>query len=351
MGYLDNTGLKRFTAWVKSRLSHYLEKTGGEVDGDFTLSAHNGASEFNLYPDGVTLSASAVGSESEAKSALSLNPDHISIEIANYYGGTSGVVIDPEGISIGGDPVVTEQSLNPAVDEKLVPFQDELANIQNELLNKVTQDEFASAMEDAPFLPLSGGTMTGPLAVQTPTETSHAASKGYVDSAVGDEGFRLDAAIASARSALSAEDSRLNRVKSELITIAANINGTLANNARTYNVSNWGAYSIVCVDIKTPTDLRFTVKPNGVSGSVWNVMEGLLHFKGMAYIGKGNKSRLIFFPMRNPDAYVTCIQLGIPFGVSCSYDVQYKDLKTIVIAPEGVEAFGAAIPVTITAIK
>lgn len=147
MGYLDNTGLKRFTAWVKSRLSHYLGKTGGEVDGDFTLSAHNGASEFNLYPDGVTLSASAVGSESEAKSALSLNPDHIAIEIANYYGGVSGVLIDSEGISIGGDPVVTEQSLNPAVDEKLAPVQDELANIQSELLNKVTQDEFASAME------------------------------------------------------------------------------------------------------------------------------------------------------------------------------------------------------------
>lgn len=186
MGYLDNTGLKRFTAWVKSRLSHYLEKTGGEVDGDFTLSAHNGASELNLYPDSVTLSSSAV--EAMAISSLILNPDHVLINILNYQGETSGVAIGSDGIAIDGDPVVTEHSLNPAVDEKLVPVQDELANIQSELSNKVTQDEFAYAMEDAPFLPLSGGTMTGPLAVQTPTETSHAANKGYVDSKIPFDG-------------------------------------------------------------------------------------------------------------------------------------------------------------------
>lgn len=40
------------------------------------------------------------------------------------------------------------------------------------------------SLEDGPFLPTSGGTMTGPLEVQTPTTEKNAANKQYVDGKV-----------------------------------------------------------------------------------------------------------------------------------------------------------------------
>lgn len=51
-----------------------------------------------------------------------------------------------------------------------------------------TEEEFNAAlggMKNAPFLPLSGGTMTGPLNVQAPTEATNPATKGYVDGKAG----------------------------------------------------------------------------------------------------------------------------------------------------------------------
>ena len=164
------------------------------------------------------------------------------------------------------------------------------------------------------------------------------------------ESSRLDAAIASARSSLAAEDSRLNRVKSEFVTIASNINGTLSNMTRTYNVSDWGSYSIVCVDIAAPSGYNYTLKCNGQSGAFWS--GGSPEYgKGIVYFHGGVKTRLIFFPMRSPDAYVSCIQICTLPGFGFISGLTYKDLRTIEIAPEGAVAFGSAIPVTITAIK
>lgn len=59
-----------------------------------------------------------------------------------------------------------------------------------------TEEEFNTAlagMENAPFLPLSGGTMTGPLLVDNPTQGGQAANKGYVDGLVGNINSLLDA--------------------------------------------------------------------------------------------------------------------------------------------------------------
>lgn len=164
------------------------------------------------------------------------------------------------------------------------------------------------------------------------------------------ESSRLDAAIASARSSLAAEDSRLNRVKSEFVTIASGINGTLANMTRTYNVSGWGNYSIVCLDIATPSGYNYTVKCNGQSGAFW--FSGSPEYdKGISYLHGGVKARLIFFPMRSPEASVSCIQLCTLPGFGFISGLSYSALRTIEIAPEGAVAFGSAIPVTITAIK
>lgn len=55
-----------------------------------------------------------------------------------------------------------------------------------------SQEDFQALLADGPWLPLAGGSMTGPLSVQTPTADAHAASKGYVDGLVGDIGAVLD---------------------------------------------------------------------------------------------------------------------------------------------------------------
>lgn len=42
------------------------------------------------------------------------------------------------------------------------------------------------------YLPLAGGTVTGPLSVQAPSADGHAATKKYVDDMVGDIAYMLD---------------------------------------------------------------------------------------------------------------------------------------------------------------
>lgn len=49
------------------------------------------------------------------------------------------------------------------------------------------------AQGDGRYLKRTGGTMTGALSVQTPTANTHAATKGYVDDAVGSIASILDA--------------------------------------------------------------------------------------------------------------------------------------------------------------
>lgn len=164
------------------------------------------------------------------------------------------------------------------------------------------------------------------------------------------EGSRLDAAIAAARSSLSSEDARLNRVKSEFVTLASGINGTLSGMTRTYNVSGWSGYSIICVDIQAPSGYNYTVKCNGQSGAFWTG-NGVEYGRGICYIHGGVRTRLIFFPMRDGNATVSCLQLCTMPGFGFISGINYSTLSTLAITPEDAVAFGSAIPVTITAIK
>ena len=55
-----------------------------------------------------------------------------------------------------------------------------------------TEAEFTALLGSGPWLPLAGGTVTGPLSVQAPSADGHAATKKYVDDMVGDIAYMLD---------------------------------------------------------------------------------------------------------------------------------------------------------------
>ncbi len=199
MGYLDNAGLSRFTAWVKGRLAgkqdklaghegqyvgfdaqggavaveapaggmtqdaadeRYLQKAGGEVDGEFILDV-NGLSQFNLSPDGVgTLSVSS--DDYTLGTGIHVYPDHIELQFSGVEAG--GINVDADGINIDGDQFVTQLQ----IDRQLEEFG----------MGVLTQEE-----ADGRYLQMTGGLITGPLSVQEPTQDHEAATKGYVDRA------------------------------------------------------------------------------------------------------------------------------------------------------------------------
>ena len=164
------------------------------------------------------------------------------------------------------------------------------------------------------------------------------------------ESSRLDKAIASARASLAAEDARLNRVKTEFCTISSGMTGSLSNMTRSYSVSGWGDYSVVCVDITTPSGYNYTLKANGMGGTFWTA-GGTEYGKGMCYLHGGVTARLLFFPMRDPAGIVSCCQLYTLPGFGFTGGLSYSQLRTIEIAPEGAVAFGSSITVKITAIR
>lgn len=81
MGYLDNTGLKRFTSWIQSRLAGkqdreeaentYLKKTGGTLpeDAAFLFGTQDGSVKFSLDP------ANAMSTAEDVAVISSGNPD------------------------------------------------------------------------------------------------------------------------------------------------------------------------------------------------------------------------------------------------------------------------------------
>ena len=110
----------------------YLQKTGGETDGEFHVSANNGTASLSLAPESVALEASR--DDFSAEAALIVNPDHIDIAVAGCT-----VIVDEYGMNVDGDPVVTEQKLNEFVADQLIPVQDELNR-------KVNVEEFQFAL-------------------------------------------------------------------------------------------------------------------------------------------------------------------------------------------------------------
>ena len=85
------------------------------------------------------------------------------------------------------------------VEQKLAQKQDKLSGKNGQIIvfdsagMPAAQDvKSVPLFETGPWLPLSGGTVNGPLVTQAPTEEGHAANKKYVDGLVGDIGAVLD---------------------------------------------------------------------------------------------------------------------------------------------------------------
>ena len=110
----------------------YLQKTGGETDGEFHVSANNGTASLSLAPESVALEASR--DDFSASASIAINPDHIDVRVNG-----STVTVDENGVNINGDPVVAEQKLNEFVTDQLEPVQEELSG-------KVGTEELQAAL-------------------------------------------------------------------------------------------------------------------------------------------------------------------------------------------------------------
>lgn len=137
---------------------------------------------------------------------------------------------------------------------------------------------------------------------------------------------------------------------SGLTLSSTSVSGTLSNMARVFNVSGWGNYAIVTVDITTPSGYNYTVKANGQGGTFWTA-GGVEYSKGLCYLHGGVTAQLVFFPMKNSGGAVSCIQTSTLAGIGFSSGITYNALRTLEIAPEGAVAFSGNISMTVRYIR
>lgn len=135
-------------------------------------------------------------------------PEHL---LAAEDGEAPEVEFSLDADTLGGhaaDYFAVKGDVDTALEEKanasdLEAKQDKLTGTAGQVVgfdesgNPVAQDApsgggITQEQADARYLKLEGGTMAGPLSVQEPTESTHAATKGYVDGLVGDIGTILD---------------------------------------------------------------------------------------------------------------------------------------------------------------
>lgn len=137
-------------------------------------------------------------------------------------------------------------------------------------------------------------------------------------------------ALNSAKSALQAEDARLNSVKLEMVTILDKTYSVSNSTTLSIPVGALGSYAVVAVDLALP-NATTTIKGEGSSESAIS-LSGDAPLSGALAEASG-KSRILMFPMKYTSAHIRTTTYGenhsIYLGKSSStYGTQISLLLT-----------------------
>ena len=144
----------------------YVKKAGDTMTGNLTVRDHFIMAKAFVLKNyiGLRLDANNRALIGTGDSLENLQPLHVDKPILNTHAATKKYVDDADAV------------LNAAIQKEVQDRETAIEGIQTEI-DGVTGDLSG-------YLPLAGGTMTGALNVQTPTENANAATKKYVDDAV-----------------------------------------------------------------------------------------------------------------------------------------------------------------------
>ena len=145
----------------------YIKKSGDSMNGNLILPYHEvRAKAFVFYGTSYGLRKTDANEVliGDGNSLVNLEPLHVQNPTLNTHAATKKYVDDADTV------------LNAAIKKEVQDRTTAIAGIQTEI------DGVSGDLSG--YLPLTGGTMTGALNVQTPTENANAATKKYVDDAV-----------------------------------------------------------------------------------------------------------------------------------------------------------------------
>ena len=163
-GYVD-TAISGLTSGTTAM--PYVKKAGDTMTGNLLIPDHDVRAKGFIFYDSYFGLRQTDASEvliGSGNSLANLQPLNVANPIINTHAATKKYVDDADAV------------LDAAIKKEVQDRTTAIAGIQTEI-DGVTGDLSG-------YLPLTGGTMTGALNVQTPTEDANAATKKYVDDAV-----------------------------------------------------------------------------------------------------------------------------------------------------------------------
>lgn len=156
----------------------YVNKSGDTMTGNLNMGNHQ-INNVNT----MTVSNVIVKGTADSQVSIKTTGDASRSEIDLNDASDNPVVI--KGVDTPADDMdAANKSYVDAVDAKVTAANAEITGVKN------TVNGVVDGSVELPYLPLGGGTITGKLVVQTPTNNNEAATKAYVDSSC-DEIIRL----------------------------------------------------------------------------------------------------------------------------------------------------------------
>lgn len=147
----------------------YVSKSGDTMTGNLNMSNHQISNV-----DTMTVSNVIVKGASDSQVSIKTTGDASRSEIDLNDASDNPVVI--KGVDTPADDMdAANKSYVDAVDAKVIAANAEITGVKN------TVNSIADGSVELPYLPLSGGTLTGALNIITPTSNNNAATKAYVD--------------------------------------------------------------------------------------------------------------------------------------------------------------------------
>lgn len=138
------------------------------------------------------------------------------------------------------------------------------------------------------------------------------------------------AALNSAKSALQTEDARLNSVKLQLVDLGSltiTPNGSTRSTEVSFNGTTLGQCVAAFVDVTAPSGSSRVGVTFNQSGSIAFQSTGV-YYTGFMLLYSGNKGRMIFFPLGDPDSIVGCLSVAPTISIGYS-DITFRSITKI----------------------
>lgn len=161
--------------------------------------------------------------------------------------------------------------------------------------------------------------------LQGALDTSRTQLQGAIDTTDS----RLSASLDALKTGLEAEDRRLDSTKLEIVTVLSKVVPAASASLRQVSVRDiaFGDFLFFAVCLEGLSSGRINV--NGMEDSRFSILGASSTGSGaLGSLNSLSRDAFLFFPLKNPEAYVACRQ--IEGGFSGGYaKLAYKDIQTL----------------------